>query len=195
MIPRTSACSCGPLHTVSVLRRWERSIQPALDWECFEMLPVSGKRKANPALHLYSVLPATCHFHLNLRTSTRITSGCGCRGLESISGNRDRVIELHDTLAWPASTRLCAHAATQPGGRSLSAGSDYTGFILELHVQIESHRNPREKEAPSTLTAKQKRAQAPWDKALTEPPYNVALRATTACLLLGPEHRPYLVNV
>lgn len=66
MIPRTSACSCGLLYTVSALRRRERSIQPALNRKCFKTLPVSGKRKANLTRHLYSVLPATCHFHLIL---------------------------------------------------------------------------------------------------------------------------------
>lgn len=152
-----------------------------------------GKGEPHPPSLLSS--PRHLSLSLNLRTSTRITSGCGCRGLESISGNRDCVIELHDTLAWPASTRLYAHTASQPGGGSLSAGSDYTDFTSELHAQIESHRNPREKEAPPHLTAKQKRTQAPWGKALTEPPYSVALTVRAECLLLGPEHRPYLVNV
>lgn len=147
MIPRTSACSCGLLHTVSALRRWERSIQPALGPEVLQEAASVWKGKGEP--HPPSLLSSPRHLSLslNLRTSTRITSGCGCRGLESISGNRDCVIELHDTLAWPASTRLCARTSTQPEGRTLSAGSDYTGFTSELHVQIESHRNPREKEA------------------------------------------------
>lgn len=66
MIPRTSACSRGLLHTVSALRRWKRSIQPAFDSKCFKMLPVSGEGKVNPTRHLCSILPTTCHFHLIL---------------------------------------------------------------------------------------------------------------------------------
>lgn len=192
MIPRTSVCSCGLPHTVSALRRWERSIQPALDRKCFKMLPVSGKGKANPTRHLYSVLPATCHFHLILGQVPG-----SLLDVDAVAWNpfleTDCVIELHDTR--PASTRLCARTSTQPRGGSRSAGSDYSDFSSELHVRIESHRNPREKEAPPHLTAKQKRTQAPWGKALTEPPYSIALTVRVECLLLGPEHRPYLVNV
>lgn len=57
-----------------------------------------------------SLFNSPCHLPVsfNLRTSTRITSGRGGRGLESISGNRDCVIELHDTLARPVSTHACA---------------------------------------------------------------------------------------
>lgn len=175
MIPRTLAWSCGLLNIASALRRQKRT--SLFSSKCLQDAASVWKEKGEP--HPPSLFNSPCHLPVsfNPRTSTRITSGCGCRGLESISGNRDCVIELHDTLAWPVSTRLCTHTRTQsclfsgphphsPASRHAKAGPSRWDLITltsppNYMCNENPPQSPREFQGPSPVTAKQTRTQAP----------------------------------
>lgn len=196
MIPRTSACRGSLQHGLSPAEEVGEKHPISTRPEGLRDAVSVWKGKGEP--HPPSLLSSPRHLSLslNLRTSTRIASGGGCRGLESISGTRDCVIELHDTLARPASVRACAltHAPSPKAGPSRQ--DPITLASLQNGTwQIESHRNPREEERPLHPDSKTDKNSSSQSKALTDPRFSVALRVTTECPLLSPEHRPYLVNV
>lgn len=178
---------------------------------CCKTLPMSGKRKANPSSHLYSILPAICQFHLILGqvpgSLQDVDAVAWNPFLETETVSLNYMIPLHGqgahacalthalssasvSLPHPPST-ASRHAKADPSRQDLVTLTSPQNYMCNENPP----QSLREFEGPSSPAAKQNRAQAPWSKALTEPPYSMALRVRVECLPLQPEHRRHLGNV
>lgn len=113
---------------------------------CCKTLPMSGKRKANPSSHLYSILPAICQFHLILGqvpgSLQDVDAVAWNPFLETETVSLNYMIPLHGQGAHAcALTHALSSASVSPphppstASRHAKAGFGYTDFTSELHVQ------------------------------------------------------------